>query len=416
VTDRTDPQRLPRVDLDFTDQPPVPAEGIRRANELMATGQLFRYGESAAGGSDVALLEAEFADLVGRRYCVAFNSCGASLAAALMALGVQRDEPVLMNAFTLAPVPGAVVHAGGAPVFVGITPDYRIDPDDLALAAVRSGARVLLLSHMRGHVADLEAVGEVAEAHGLTVVEDCAHTMGATWRGRPTGTFGAVGCFSTQSFKHVNSGEGGLLVTDDEDVAARAVLLSGSYMLYGQHGAAPPDEVLERHRYTTPNLSMRMSALAAAVVRPQLALLDDRVAAWRDRYDRLADLLDADPRIRLPVRPEGEGAAPSSIQFSVLGADGGPPDHDAMVAWVALVADHGVHVKWFGRDEPVGFTSRHDHWRYVDEQALHATSTVLAGLCDLRIPLSMTPGHCRDVAAVLRGALDAVGPPSGGAP
>ena len=416
MTDRTDPQPLPRVDLDFTDQPPVPAEGIRRANELMATGQLFRYGESAAGGSDVALLEAEFADLVGRRYCVAFNSCGASLAAALMALGVQRDEPVLMNAFTLAPVPGAVVHAGGAPVFVGITPDYRIDPDDLALAAVRSGARVLLLSHMRGHVADLEAVGEVAEAHGLTVVEDCAHTMGATWRGRPTGTFGAVGCFSTQSFKHVNSGEGGLLVTDDEDVAARAVLLSGSYMLYGQHGAAPPDEVLERHRYTTPNLSMRMSALAAAVVRPQLALLDDRVAAWRDRYDRLADLLDADPRIRLPVRPEGEGAAPSSIQFSVLGADGGPPDHDAMVAWVALVADHGVHVKWFGRDEPVGFTSRHDHWRYVDEQALHATSTVLAGLCDLRIPLSMTPGHCRDVAAVLRGALDAVGPPSGGAP
>ena len=84
--------------------------------------------------------------------------------------------------------------------------------------------------------------------------------------------------------------------------------------------------------------------------------------------------------------------------------------------WVALVADHGVHVKWFGRDEPVGFTSRHDHWRYVDEQALHATSTVLAGLCDLRIPLSMAPGHCRDVAAVLRGALDAVGPPSGGAP
>ena len=412
---------LPVVDLDFTGQPPIPDEGIRRANELMASGRLFRYGEVASlddgsaddgdGGSDVAALEAEFAALVGRRYCVAFNSCGASLAAALMAVGVGRDEPVLMNAFTLAPVPGAVVHAGGSPVFVGVNPDYRIDLDDLAAAAERSGARVLMLSHMRGHVADMDAVGEEADALGLTVVEDCAHTMGATWRGRPTGTFGDVGCFSTQSFKHVNSGEGGLLVTDDEDVAARAVLLSGSYMLYAQHGAAPPPEVVERHRYTTPNLSMRMSALAAAVVRPQLALIDDRVATWNERHDLLAGLLDADDRIRLPERPDGEGAAPSSIQFSVHGPDGGPPDHDAMAAWLDVAAEHGVHVKWFGRDEPVGFTSRYDHWRYADEQVLHATSRVLAGLCDLRIPLAMTPDHCRDVAAVVRGALDRAGLP-----
>ena len=148
----------------------------------------------------------------------------------------------------------------------------------------------------------MDAGLDAADALGLVVVEDCAHTMGATWRGRPTGTFGAVGCFSTQSFKHVNSGEGGLLATDDEDVAARAVLLSGSYMLYAQHGAAPPDEVVERHRFTTPNLSMRMSALAAAVVRPQLALLDERAALWNARYDLLAGLLDADPRIRLPIK------------------------------------------------------------------------------------------------------------------
>ena len=400
---------LPTVDLDFTAQPPIPEEGIRRANELMASGRLFRYGESSAGESDVAALEAEFAALLGRRYCVAFNSCGASLAAALMALGLERDEPVLMNAFTLAPVPGAVVHAGGSPVFVGATPDYRIDLDDLAAAAERSGARFLMLSHMRGHVADLDAVAAAADAYGLTVVEDCAHTMGATWRGRPTGTFSAVGCFSTQSFKHVNSGEGGLLVTDDEDVAARAVLLSGSYMLYAQHGAAPPEGVVERHRYSIPNLSMRMSALAAAIVRPQLPLLDERVATWNDRYDRLAELLEADPRIRLPIRPDGEGAAPSSIQFSVLGPDGGAPDHDAMAGWLSVAADHGVHIKWFGRDEPVGFTSRYDHWRYADEQVLHATSAVLAGLCDLRIPLCMTSDHCRDVAAVVRGALDLAG-------
>ena len=81
---------------------------------------------------------------------------------------------------------------------------------------------MLLLSHMRGHVADMGRVVDLGARHGLALVEDCAHTMGAGWDGWPTGTFGAVGCFSLQSYKHANAGEGGLLVTDDDDIAARA--------------------------------------------------------------------------------------------------------------------------------------------------------------------------------------------------
>ena len=77
---------------------------------------------------------------------------------------------------------------------------------DLAAAAERSGSRVLLLSHMRGHVPDMDALGEVTDALGLVVVEDCAHTMGAGWKGRPPGPFGMAGCFSPQTFKHVTSG------------------------------------------------------------------------------------------------------------------------------------------------------------------------------------------------------------------
>ena len=210
-----------------------------------------------------------------------------------------------MNAFTLAPVPGAIVHAGADPVFVGITPDYHIDLVDLRAAAQRSGARFLLLSHMRGHITDMDRLMDVATDLGLTVIEDCAHTMGAGWSDRPTGTFGTAACFSTQTFKHVNSGEGGLLVTDDDDIAARAILSSGSYMLHEQHGTTPPPEVIERHRYTTPNLSMRMSAFAAAVARPQLALLGERAEIWNDRYRRLAELLSADPRIDVPARHAG---------------------------------------------------------------------------------------------------------------
>lgn len=393
-------RRLPTIDLDFTEPPPVPASGIRRAEALLTSGRLFRYGETGAGSADVAELEAAFAARVGRRFCVAFNSCGASLAAALLALDVGPGTPVLMNAFTLAPVPGAIAHAGGTPVFVGITPDYRIDVDDLRRAAERSGARILLLSHMRGHVADLDRVLAVADELALSVIEDCAHTMGASWRGRPTGTFGTIGCFSTQTFKHVNSGEGGLLVTDDPDIAARTILSSGAYMLHAQHGTPAPPEAVERHRATTPNLSMRMSALAAAVARPQLDLLDERAAIWNDRYRRLAAALDADPGIRLPVRPAGEEPVPSSIQFSVAGCD-----EACMESWLAVAAAHGVPVKWFGRAEPVGFTSRFDHWRFAGEQALVETRAVLATLCDVRIPLSMTIEDCTTVATIIRGAL-----------
>lgn len=388
------------LDLDLTEQEPLPAAAITRANELMRSGRLFRYGESQSGEADAALLEEEFAAMVGRRFCVAMNSCGATLAASLMAAGVRRDEPVLMNAFTLAPVPGAIAHSGATPVFVGITPQLHIDLDDLDRAATRTGARWLVLSYMRGHVPDLDAVFERCDELGLAVIEDCAHTMGAGWNGRPTGTFGVAGCFSTQSFKHANSGEGGLLVTDDEDLAARAVLMSGSYMLYEQHGARPDGDVFDRHRLSTPNLSMRMSALAAALVRPQLAMLDSRSERWNARYDELAALLADDPRITVPDRHPAEQFIGSSIQFSVASP--------AMAEWIGVAASHGLHVKWFGRDDAVGFTSRFDHWQYAGDQPLDRTRTVLDGLCDLRIPLAMTSDQARDIATIIRGALDRV--------
>jgi hypothetical protein len=132
------------------------------------------------------------------------------------------------------------------PVFVEVTEDLTIDFAHLEAQAKATGAKVLLLSHMRGHVCDMEALVALCDRLGLRVIEDCAHTMGAKWKGVPSGRHGAIGCYSTQTYKHMNSGEGGLLVTDDEELAARAVLLSGSYMLYARHRAAPGTEVFER--------------------------------------------------------------------------------------------------------------------------------------------------------------------------
>jgi len=116
----------------------------------------------------------------------------------------------------------------------------------------------------------------LCDAAGVQVVEDCAHTMGAAWKGVPSGTQGTVGCYSCQTYKHVNSGEGGLL--------ARAIMLSGSYMLFERHDAAPPVETFAQIKYETPNISGRMDNLRAALLRPQLRRLETQRARWNERY------------------------------------------------------------------------------------------------------------------------------------
>jgi dTDP-4-amino-4,6-dideoxygalactose transaminase len=390
-----------RRPLDLTAQEPIPPAGVQAALAVMASGKLHRYGETGARPGEVSLLEAQFARALGRRYCVALNSCGSAMFVALKALGVQPGEPVLCNAFTLAPVPGAIAHAGAQPLLVDCTASYTIDLDDLERKAAASGARVLLLSHMRGHVADMDRVSDLCRRLRLTLVEDCAHTMGAGWGDRPTGSFGVAGCFSLQSYKHANAGEGGLLVTDDDDLAAQAILLSGSYQLYGAHLLRPDDAVMARWAPVTPNCSLRMSNLAAAVARPQLDdALRERGARWNQRYHWLVQALAGVPHLTVPARDPRERFIASSIQFSLdLPAQ-------AIARFLAAAAQRGVHVKWFGAPQPVGFTSVWHHWRYLTlPQHLPNAERVLAGLCDMRLPLTLTEADCQRIAAHLRDAL-----------
>ncbi|MGB0440637.1 MAG: DegT/DnrJ/EryC1/StrS family aminotransferase, partial [Paracoccaceae bacterium] len=220
----------------FTQQESIPDAGIEAAIAVMRSGRLHRYNVAEGETAETPLLEQEFAASIGARHCLAVASGGYALGCALRAVGVGPGDTVLTNAFTLAPVPGAIAAVGGTPVFVGVTEDLTIDLDDLLAKADQ--ARVLLLSHMRGHLCDMDRLMQICDGAGITVIEDCAHTMGAAWRGIPSGRWGAAGCFSTQTYKHINSGEGGLLVTDDDALAARAVMLSGSYMLYDRHLAA----------------------------------------------------------------------------------------------------------------------------------------------------------------------------------
>ena len=395
----TTPEHL---QLDLTWQEPIPPAGVQAAMALMDSAKLHRYGETGAKPGEAAALEADFAAEIGMPYCVAMNSCGSTMFAALRCSGVRPGDKVLSNCFTLAPVPGAIAHASAVPVLVDVTDDLLIDLDDLRRKAQASGAKTLLLSHMRGHVCDMQALTAVCAEFGIRLIEDCAHTMGAGWNGKATGTWGMAGCFSLQSYKHANSGEGGLLVTHDADLAAQAVLLSGSYMLYASHVARPGPEVFERWKYHTPNFSLRMGNLPAALARSQLGeVLKERCARWNQRYHWLHDALLDEPHIRLPLRPPQEQFVGSSLQFSLVDMD-----RAQMQAAVAACARSGVHVKWFGADEPVGFTSVWQHWRYFgEEQTLPRAQRVLAGLCDLRLPLSLSQKDCEAIGQIIRHAV-----------
>lgn len=380
----------------FTQQEPIPEAGIDAAMAVLRHGRLHRYNTVAGEVAETALLEEEFAAYVGARYCLALASGGAAMACALRALQVKPGEPVLSNAFTLAPVPGAIASIGARPVFVEVTEDLTIDLAHLEAQARATGARVLLLSHMRGHVCDMEALMALCDRLGLRVVEDCAHTMGAKWKGVPSGRHGAIGCYSTQTYKHMNSGEGGFLVTDDPELAARAVLLSGSYMLYARHRAAPPAEVFEGLRLEVPNVSSRMDNLRAAILRPQIALLDDRRARWRALYQGMERGLAGAPGVKLIPRPQAEDYVGSSFQFLLPGWE------PARVArFVAGAAARGVELKWFGAADPAGFTSRYAHWQYANPTPLPQTDRVLAGLIDMRLPLTFTEEDVAQIGRIL---------------
>ncbi len=386
-----------RFQKSFTQQEPIPESAIERACEILRTGRLHRYNTAPGEVSEAARLENEYASWQGARYCLATTSGGQALQIALRAAGLTPGDAVLANAYTLAPVPGAIHAVGGRTVLIEIDENWHTDLADLRAKAEATGARFLMLSHMRGHIADMDAIVALCDEFGISLVEDCAHTMGAKWKGVRSGNFGRVACFSTQTYKHINSGEGGLLTTNDAELASRAVVISGSYMNYAAHGAIPSEAVFQETRLASPNCSARMDNLRAALIRAQLPGLEDNVHRWNERYSVLRQHLSQVAGLRLPQRHQHEGFVGSSIQFQAtgLGKEGIPPFIDACAA-------RGVEIKWIGADEPHGFTSRFDSWAYLDDiPELPKTRKTLASTCDLRIPLTFSKQDCQHIAAII---------------
>ncbi|MFW8634095.1 DegT/DnrJ/EryC1/StrS family aminotransferase [Cribrihabitans pelagius] len=385
------------------DAEPIPAAAREAIDALMQSGDLFRY--TAPENAPVTLLEQEFAALLGSKYALAVSSCSAALFLSLKALGLPRDARVLIPGFTFAAVPSAVVHADCVPVLCEVGENYRIDMADFE--ARLKDVQAVIISHMRGHTSDMDAILALCDARGIPVVEDAAHSLGTTWHGRNIGTLGRVGCFSFQSYKMVNAGEGGILITDDADLVARAVIMSGAYEHNWQkHQAADgaPCPALavafERWQNRLPLYNLRMSNLSAAVIRPQLPELAHRVRAGLANHDYVAERLNACAWFDVPAPLAPELRAPDSIQFNLAGMD-----EADIRGFAAAAAAKGVKVQVFGlsADNARAFWN----WQFLPEpQELPQTRAMLMKACDVRLPVRLSRAELDVIADILLAAAE----------
>lgn len=380
------------------DAEPIPQAARVEIDRLLSSGDLFRY--TAAEGAPVALLEQEFADLLGARYALAVASCSAALFLSLKALNLPRGARVLIPAFTFAAVPSAVVHADCTPVLVEVGENYRVDMADFEEKL--ADAQAVMISHMRGHTSDMDAIMELCNASNIPVIEDAAHSLGTTWHGRNIGTIGKIGCFSFQSYKLVNAGEGGILITDDPELAARAVIMSGAYESnWKKHPGMQNSYMLWQNKL--PLYNMRMQNLSAAVIRPQLPEVALRVAKGRAGHDRVADQLNTSPHLTVPPALPPEQRAPDSIQFNLLGDW---TDTEAL-AFQTEAKARNISVQVFGlsKDNARAFWN----WEFLGPQPdLPKTRAMLMRACDVRLPTRLSDAELDFIAQGLIKAAAAV--------
>lgn len=379
------------------DAEPIPEAARAEIDRMLLSGDLFRY--TAPENAPVTLLEQEFAALMGTKYALAVSSCSAALFLSLKSLGLPRDARVLIPAFTFAAVPSSVIHADCIPVLCEVGDNYRININDFK-AKLDSSIDAVIISHMRGHTSDMDAIMALCDARGIPVIEDAAHSLGTTWAGRNIGTIGRVGCFSFQSYKLVNAGEGGIMVTDDADLVARAVIMSGAYEHnWSKHFNDMNGEIEDafaRWQNKVPLYNLRLNNLSAAIIRPQLGEIARRVTDGRANHDYVAAKLNSSPWLHVPAKLGPEERAPDSIQFNLVGLT-----EDETRAFAAAAAERGVKVQVFGlsTDNARAFWN----WQFIpgDTPDLPGTRAMLMKACDARLPARLTRAELDLIADAL---------------
>jgi 8-amino-3,8-dideoxy-alpha-D-manno-octulosonate transaminase len=263
------------------------------------------------------LLEKEFAARQGTRYCVAVTSGTAALITAMAALGAGPGTEVILPAWTWYSCYNAIVAAGATPVFGEIDESWNLDPADLE-RHISPRTRVIMVVHIMGEPANMDPILAIARQHHLQVLEDCAQSLGATYRSRPVGSLGDCGIYSFQVCKTISAGEGGALVTSDPNIFERAARFHDLGQLREPHA----ESLGERPRLSQfVGWQFRMSEYTGAVLRAQLPKLDRIVADFRARGTRVAEGIADLPGIQFRKTHDSAGRLQSSVYFRTAGKD-----------------------------------------------------------------------------------------------
>ena len=373
----------------------IPTKVRSEIELLLQSGDLFRYTRKS--DAPVTLLEQEFADMLGCKFALAVSSCSAALFLSLKALDLPAKAKILIPAFTFAAVPSAVVHADCEPVLVEVASNFRVDIDDFK-KKLTSEISAVLISHMRGHTSDMDQIMTLANAAGVPVIEDAAHSLGTKWGDQNIGTIGKIGCFSFQSYKLINAGEGGIMVTDDAELIARAIIMSGAYEeTWKKHPKL--QQACAKWQNKLPLYNLRMQNLSAVVVKAQLGEVPRRVADGRRNHDHVAAQLNTSPWFEVPAPLAKELRAPDSIQFNLIGFN----DEQAREFEIKS-KENGAPVQIFGLTE--GNARAFWNWQFIEGETpdLPKTRNMLMRACDMRLPARLKETELDFIASAINNA------------
>jgi dTDP-4-amino-4,6-dideoxygalactose transaminase len=374
-------------------------EDVAAALRALRSQLYFRYDYRSQQQTECGQLEAELCGYFGSKHALATASGTTAIALAIMAAGIAPGSLIACPGFTFAATPSAIMLAGCTPFLAEVDQDLHLDLADLDRRWTPQ-IKAILVVHMRGFAADMAALAEFAARRGVPVIEDAVPALGAELRGRKLGTFGLAGGFSTQSDKSLNCGEGGFLLTDDSELFARAVVLSGAYegrlRRHFPDGDPPIESDLD-----LPIFSFRLDEIRAALLRSELSRLPARLAQFRRNYEHVAGMLAGlrGIAIRRPVAP-GAYLGEAFI-FRV-------PDGDATTFTRALCAE-GIDARNLGcgQDRNVRVFW---NWRFMfpgmETAAIKAllpdTARYLEQAVDIPLSSTLSPADCDDLVSAVR--------------
>jgi perosamine synthetase len=266
--------------------------------EVLESGQLSTFSASRQGflgGRKIQAFERDFSDYHGIREAIAVNSATSGLHAAIAACGVEPGDEVLVPAYTFTATATAVLHHNAIPVFVDVDPiSFCMDPARME-AAITPHTRCVIPVHLLGHPADMDQIVAIAHRHDIRVIEDCAQAPGARYKNHLVGTMGDCGVFSFQETKNMATGEGGMVITNDSDLAE-------SVRMVRNHGEAVMAGEPRKYLTSTIGWNYRMTEIEAAIGIVQLKKLDRLNQARQELAGYLLDAMPAHDSLTYPFQ------------------------------------------------------------------------------------------------------------------